>query len=98
MPFNRNLLRSALIVLFSLAIVYSTHARKYHIRGKQYHLTGKINGDINLPPDCGIFANGIVIEFEIIKLTGMKYYHSSIGIIITCPEFLGNSFIEKGKT
>ena len=49
-------------------------------------------------PGCGLVAWATVVEFEVIKLTGMNYQNKELGIIFTCPENYSNSFFKKGNT
>lgn len=68
------------------------------IRGNQFELKGKIINEISLTPNCGTFAWGTVIEFEIIKFSDSNYKFESIAVIFTCPEFYKDGFFEVGKT
>lgn len=68
------------------------------IRGNQFELKGKIINEILLTPHCGVFAWGTVIEFEIIEYSDSNYRLESIGVVIPCPEFYEDGFLEVGKT
>ena len=67
------------------------------IRGNQFELVGKIIGEVSIPPHCGSFAWGTVVEFEISEFNDSTYQPDSIGVIFTCPEFYGEEFFEVGK-
>ena len=84
------------LVVFIL-ILTGANAQTDSIKGNQFQLKGKIINEIYLTPGCGVFAWGTVIEFEIIEFSKPGYSKSSVGIIVTCPEFLGESFFENGK-
>ena len=88
--------------IFAIIIILLTglvaDGQKDSILGKQFQLTGRIKAEVQRPPDCGIFAWGTVVEFEVIKLSGMKYAKKTIGIIITCPELYENISFVKGQT
>ncbi len=67
------------------------------IRGNQFELKGKIINEVPLTAHCGIFAWGIVVEFEIIEFSDSTYLSDSIGVIFTCPAIFGEDFFEVGK-
>ncbi|WMI68196.1 hypothetical protein [Mangrovimonas sp. YM274] len=88
-----------IIVILTL-VFFSTLAfgQTDSIRGNQYNLNGKIINQISLPPHCGYFAFGTIVEFKIIDYSNPNYKQDSIGVIFTCPEFYGDGFFEVGKT
>lgn len=85
---------AGLFSIFCLNAYSQTNA----VRGKQFHVTGKIIEDVQMTPGCGYVAWGTVLEFEVLDLTGINYPSKTIGVIITCPGFYENNFLEKGKT
>lgn len=90
-------MKQTFTILLFLIIGGATFSQRDSTRGKQFRLTGKLIHKPQLPPHCGVIASGTVIEFEVIKLSGMSYPKKTIGIIITCPRDYAERFFEKGK-
>lgn len=91
-------MKHKILFLFCLLPVFGVFAQKNYIQAKQYLLKGKICNEVCLPPPCGFFAFGTVIEFEIINFSDSAYFKKNIAVIFTCPDFYKKNFFEVGKT
>ncbi|RYE31876.1 MAG: hypothetical protein EOP48_31255 [Sphingobacteriales bacterium] len=94
----QQLMKHHFILLFLLLVGSVAFSQKDTIRGRQFQLTGKIIAKVELTPDCGIFAFGTVITFEVNELVGLSYPDNIIRIIITCPELEEENLLEIGNS
>jgi hypothetical protein len=91
-------MKQLLFIVFCLFVACDHSTQTDTIRERQFQLKGRIIGEVELTAGCGFVAFGTVIEFDVIKLQGMRYQNNHIGIIITCPRDYDEGFFEKGKT
>lgn len=91
------IMRKTLAILTMIFWVLNGFAQTDSIRGNKFELVGKTINEISLPPGCGIFAWGTVVEFEIIQFSNSEYKLDSIGVIFTCPDFYKDGFFGIGK-
>ncbi|NNE58217.1 MAG: hypothetical protein HKN36_08935 [Hellea sp.] len=96
MNYAQIMIRICLIFIF-MSVSFIAFSQDEPDQPNRYQLMGEIVSEVAQLPHCGVIAVAMVVEVEILQLSDPLYNYNRIPVIITCPEFHGEHFFEKGE-